>query len=274
MRWLKIQNLERIANEIRADLIKLHNRTHTSHIGSEFSSIDIMVELYYDVMNISPENYLKTDRDYFILSKGHAAPALYSILCRRGFISRDIFDSYGKNGSSLAEHPKRETYGIDASTGSLGHGLSIACGIAYSLKYSKNNGRVFCLLSDGECQEGSTLEAGMFAGRMKLDNLIAIIDNNGIQGYERTSSIQTISSVEGKFLASGWDVSTMNGHDYSEMRSNFLRVPSVEGKPSLLIANTVKGKGVGEMEDKLEWHYKSPSDVEVPSFLRQLGDFE
>lgn len=271
---MKIQNLENLANEIRADLIKLHNRTRTSHIGSEFSCVDIMVELYYDIMNISPENNSMTAKDYFILSKGHAAPALYSILYRRGFISKDTFVSYGKNGSSLAEHPKRETYGINASTGSLGHGLPIASGMAYSLKYLENKGRVFCLLSDGECQEGSTLEAALFAGRMKLENLIAIVDNNGLQGYERTSSIQSISSVKDKFLASGWAVSVMDGHDYYEMRSNFLKVPLLESKPSLLIANTIKGKGVREMEDKLEWHYKSPSDVEVFPFLKQLGDFK
>lgn len=271
---MEIQNLESLANEIKADLIKLHNRTHTSHIGSEFSSIDIMLELYYEIMNISPDNYLTTDRDYFILSKGHAAPALYDILYRRGFISRGNFDTYGNNGTQLAEHPKRETNGIDASTGSLGHGLSIATGMAYSIKYSKNKGRVFCLLSDGECQEGSTLEAATFAGRMKLDNLIAIIDNNGLQGYERTSNIQSIRSVKDKFLASGWGVNTMNGHDFSDMRSNLMKVPFEEGRPSLLIANTVKGKGVDEMEDKLEWHYKSPSDREVFSFIKQLGDFE
>lgn len=262
-----------MANEIRVDLIKLHNKTHSSHIGSEFSSIDIMLELYYEIMNISPENYLTTDRDYFILSKGHAAPALYDILYRKGYISKNIFNSYGENGSLLAEHPKRETYGIDASTGSLGHGLSIANGMAFSIKYSEKNGRVFCLLSDGECQEGSTLEAATFAGRMRLDNLIAIIDNNGLQGYERTSSIQSINSVQDKFYASGWSVDTVNGHDYSDMRSKFMGIPFEKGKPSLLIANTVKGKGVAEMENKLEWHYKSPSDHEVFAFIEELGDF-
>jgi transketolase len=255
-------------------LIKLHNRTHTSHIGSEFSSIDIMIELYYEIMNISPAPSLITDRDYFILSKGHAAPALYDILCRKGFISRDTFDTYGRNGSQLTEHPKRETYGIDASTGSLGHGLSIAAGMAYSLRYSSMKGRVFCLLSDGECQEGSTLEAANFAGRMKLDNLVAIIDNNGLQGYERTSSIQSISSVKEKFLASKWAIKTINGHDYSEMRSNLMKIPLEEDRPSLFIANTIKGKGVQEMENKLEWHYKSPSDAEVSLFKKQLGDIE
>ncbi|MCL6090739.1 MAG: transketolase [Candidatus Thermoplasmatota archaeon] len=251
--------------------MRLHNRTHTSHIGSEFSSLDIMVELYFDVMDITPQNFSSLDRDYFIISKGHAAPALYDVLFRRGFITKDAFESYGKEGSQLAEHPKREVFGVDTATGSLGHGLSIAAGMAYSLKYSNMKGKVYCLLSDGECQEGSTIEAANFAGRMKLDNLIAVIDNNRLQGYERTSNIQNIASVKNKFEASSWSVSEMNGHDFQDMRSKFLNTPFKTGEPSLLIANTLKGKGVLEMEDKLEWHYKSPSDVEVENFIKQLG---
>ena len=261
-----------LANEIRIDLIKLHNRSHTSHIGSEFSSVDIMIELYYEIMNISPENVSQLDRDYFVLSKGHAAPALYDVLFRRGFMSQKTFESYGKDGSLLTEHPKRDTSGVDTATGSLGHGLSIAAGIAYSLKYSSMKGNVYCLLSDGECQEGSTIEAMNFAGRMKLDNLIAIVDSNRLQGYERTESVQGIDSVKNKFISSLWSAREMNGHDFLDMRSNFQNIPIEEGRPSLLIAHTIKGKGVREMEDRLEWHYKSPSDIEVDNFIKQLGD--
>ena len=271
---MKIQNLKDLANEIRIDLIKLHNRSHTSHIGSEFSSVDIMIELYYEIMNISPENVSQLDRDYFVLSKGHAAPALYDVLFRRGFMSQKTFESYGKDGSLLTEHPKRDTSGVDTATGSLGHGLSIAAGIAYSLKYSGLRGKVYCLLSDGECQEGSTMEAVNFAGRMKLDNLIAIVDNNKLQGYERTENIQRMDSVKDKFTSSLWAVSEMNGHDFIDMRSKLQTIPIVEGKPSLLIAHTIKGKGVKEMEDRLEWHYKSPSDDDVYNFIKQLGGNE
>lgn len=252
--------------------MRLHNKTHTSHIGSEFSSVDIMVELYFDVMDINPKNHSALNRDYFVLSKGHAAPALYNILFRRGFIPKEILDSYGKEGSLLAEHPKRDVPGIDTATGSLGHGLSIATGIAYSLKCSHLSGRVYALLSDGECQEGSTLEAASFAGRMGLDNLIAIVDNNDLQGYERTSVIQSIKSINDKFVASRWSVKEMNGHNYAEMKSKFSQVPFEFSKPSLLIAKTVKGKGVKEMEDRLEWHYKSPSDIDVENFIKQLGE--
>lgn len=263
------------ANEIRIDLVKLHNRTHTSHIGSEFSAIDIMVELYYDVMDITPENFSSNDRDYFILSKGHSAPALYEILNRKGFFERATLDQYGENGSVLAEHPKRGIPGIDASTGSLGHGLSIASGIAYSLRLSKMKGRVYVLLSDGECQEGSTLEAANFAGRMNLDNLVAIVDNNGLQGYDATSDIQRIDSVITKFVSSGWSHRTVNGHDFEQMDREFHSIPFIADKPSLLVANTVKGKGVREMENRLEWHYKSPSDTELHEFIKELeGQYE
>lgn len=253
------------------DLVKLHNRTHTSHIGSEFSSLDIMVELYYEIMNITPQNFASFDRDYFILSKGHAAPALYDILFRRGFITRKTLDSYGESGSPLTEHPKRDISGIDASTGSLGHGLSMASGFAYSLKCSNFRGKVYALLSDGECQEGSTLEAANFAGRMKLNNLVAIVDNNGLQGYERTFNIQDISSVAEKFASSGWSVRRIDGHDYNQMKVQFSNIPFEPTRPSLLIADTVKGKGIREIEDKLEWHYKSPSNAEVVDFINELG---
>ena len=193
---------------------------------------------------------------------------------RRGFITKEDFESYGKEGSIFAEHPKREVFGVDSATGSLGHGLPIAAGMAYSLKYSNVKSKVYCLLSDGECQEGSTMEAANFAGRARLDNLIAIIDNNDLQGYERTSNIQNIESVKEKFLASAWHVSEVNGHNFDDMRSKFLAISTERGNPSLLIANTVKGKGVVEMEDKLEWHYKSPSDIDVEKFIKQLGELQ
>lgn len=262
--------MQELANEIRKDLIKLHNRTHTSHIGSEFSSVDIMVELYYEIMKTDNSRADFIDSDYFILSKGHAAPALYDILYRRGFISKEVFDSYGVNGTILAEHPNIEVKGVVCATGSLGHGLPIGSGIAYSLMKMKKSQRVFVLLSDGECQEGSTIEAANFAGRMKLDNLVAIVDNNGLQGFERTSNIQKIEAVQAKFSSSNWSVAEIDGHDYSAMKKSFSRIPLETGKPSLFIANTVKGKGIKAMEDRLEWHYRSPSDTNVNEFIREL----
>jgi len=231
-----------------------------------------MVELYYNVMNITPENFHSNERDYFILSKGHSAPALYEILYRKGFLGKVLLDNYGENGSVLAEHPKKGIPGIDVSTGSLGHGLSIASGIAYSLRLSKLKGRVYVLMSEGECQEGSTLEAANFAGRMNLNNLVAIIDNNGFQGYDATSEIQPIDSVISKFVSSGWSHKTINGHDFEEMEREFHSVPFNAEKPSLVVANTVKGKGIREMENRLEWHYKSPSDTELLGFIKQLEE--
>ena len=232
-----------------------------------------MVELYFDIMNIKPENYDSIDRDYFILSKGHAAPALYDILYRKGFITKTEFETYGTNGTILSEHPNNLIKGIEVSTGSLGHGLSIAAGIAYSNKISKKNrGRIFCILSDGECQEGSVLEGASFAGRMNLANLIVIIDNNGLQGYERTENIQNIESVRQKFLASGWAIREIDGHDFTQMHFAFKNLPLEPNKPSLFIANTIKGKGVKEMENKLEWHYKSPTNEQADNFLKELGE--
>lgn len=267
-----MQNLKNIANEIRIELVKLHNRSNTSHIGSEFSALDIMIELYYEVMNINPNNFSSKDRDYFILSKGHAAPALYAILYRRGFITRQVLEAYGSNGSILAEHPSRDIHGVDTISGSLGHGLSIGSGIAFALKNSNLKGKVYVLLSDGECEEGSTIEAANFAGRMNLDNIIAIIDNNELQAYEITSNIQNINSVKDKFRSSGWAIKTVNGHDYVKLKTVFYSTPFEVNKPLLVIANTVKGKGVKAMEGKMEWHYKSPSDFDAEKFIRELED--
>lgn len=262
--------MEVISDEIREDLIRLHNRTRTSHIGSEFSCIDLLVELYWYVLDITPSNMQSLDRDYFILSKGHAAPALYDVLYRRGFISKETFESYGINGTILAEHPSSDVNGISSATGSLGHGLSIASGIAYSLKEMGLKRKVYVLLSDGECQEGATIEASIFAGRMKLDNLIAIVDNNGLQGFERTSNIQSIKSVMEKFSSSNWRVREIDGHNHDQIRKELSNSHNIDGKPTLIIANTIKGKGVNFMEDKLEWHYKSPSDSQVSEFISQL----
>jgi transketolase len=266
-----MQSLEDIARQIRVELVRLHNRTNASHIGSEFSALDVMVLLYYEVMDITPQNFPSKDRDFFILSKGHAAPALYALLYRRGFITKEAFDSYGSNGTVLAVHPSRDVYGVDAASGSLGHGLSIGSGIALALRKLHPGRKVYVLLSDGECEEGSTVEAAVFAGRMGLDNLVAVVDNNGLQAYDPIEAIQDMSSTKAKFESSGWEVREVNGHSYPEMREVFRQLPFKEGRPSLIVAHTVKGKGVKEMEGKIEWHYKAPSDSQVRRFVEELG---
>ncbi len=252
--------------------MKLHNRTHTSHIGSEFSALDIMVTIWFGFMDLNTVNFSSVERDHFVLSKGHAAPALYDILWRKNLISKQVLDSYGKNGSILAAHPNNDVPGIDIGTGSLGHGLGVGSGIAYSLKKSSLKGRVFVLLSDGECQEGSTIEAANFAGRFKLDNLVAVVDNNGLMAYERTDSVQTIDSVIKKFRSSNWVVRRVDGHNYRQLKHIFEAVPFEKRRPNLIVADTIKGKGIKKMEGKIEWHYKSPSNEDAIEFVKELEE--
>ena len=252
-----------ISNEIKKDLIRKHAESKTPHIGSEFSCLDILMALYFDVM---------TSKDKFVLSKGHAAPALYAVLSRKGIMSKGLYDSYGKDGSVLSEHPSHGTPGITVATGSLGHGLPIAVGMALAGKLDHKQGRVFVLLSDGEMQEGSTMEAMNSAPRFGLDNLIAIIDSNKWQAYDRTSDIVSMNKIEGEFAASGWFTTKINGHDKKQIVNILKKVPLNPSRPSLIIADTVLGKGVKSMEDNLDSHYKPPSPEQVGRYVAELGD--
>ena len=264
-------NLEKIAKEIRKEIVLMHYRSKASHIGSALSVVDILVVLYFKVLNIDPNNPSSLSRDYFILSKGHAASAWYAVLAERGFFSKDLLKGYCMNGGKLPEHPDRFSVpGIEASTGSLGHGLPISVGIALAGKQNKCNYKVFVLMSDGECEEGSVWEGAITAPRLKLDNLIAIVDANKLQAYEKTDNIQKISSLKYKFKDFGWRVKEVNGHDLSEMERVFRNVPLEEGKPTMVIAHTIKGKGIKEMENRLEWHYKSPRENEVKKFIEEI----
>ena len=244
------KELEAAAKKLREELLRSHNAHKLPHIGSEFSCLDILVTLY--VGGVLGKG------DKFVLSKGHAAPALYAVLHKKGILSTEIYDSLGENGSLLAEHPSFGLPGIEANTGSLGHGLSIATGMALAFKLNKKDSKVFVLLSDGETQEGSTLEAMNSASRFKLDNLIAIIDSNKWQAYDRTSVIQPVSNTKKEFQAAGWGATEIDGHDYSSLLKTLQDIPIIAGSPSLIVANTVLGKGVDSFEDKLFSHYKPP----------------
>ena len=250
-----------LGTEIRKDLILKHTESKTPHIGSEFSCLDLLLSLYFEVM---------TANDKFVLSKGHAAPALYAVLNKKGLISKELYDSYGKNGTILAEHPSHGVAGVEVATGSLGHGLPIAVGMAMAKKLAKNPGRVFVLLSDGEMQEGSTMEAMNAATRFNLDNLVAIIDSNKWQAYDRTADIVAMSKVEGEFAASGWAVTKINGHAEKEITNSLKNTPIKVGKPSLIVADTVLGKGVKMMEDNLDSHYKPPTPEQAKEYLTEL----
>ena len=248
-----MEDLKKITNQLRKELMLMHAKANMPHIGSNLSCIDILATLYCKVIK-------KNDR--FILSKGHSALALYTVLHYQGIISDEVYQSIGENGSLLAEHPIYGLKGIEAATGSLGHGLPIGAGMALCNKFNKKEGKIYVLLSDGECQEGSTLEAMNFIARFSLHNLTAIIDANKWQAYDRT--LLDMKRVKDEFFSAGWNVKEIDGHNHSEIYAA-LTVPT--SAPLLIIAHTILGKGVAELEDKLLSHYKPPSKEQANSFM-------
>jgi len=262
----------RIATGIRKKIVKMHAISNTSHIGSALSCVDILAGLYFSILRIDPKNPNYKNRDRFILSKGHAASALYATLAQRGFFSEEILEQYCIDGGKLSGHSTKACVpGVEASTGSLGHGLSIGIGMALAAKYDASKYRVFVLLSDGECDEGSVWEAAMFASHHKLDNLIAIIDYNKIQAFGRTKEVLNLEPFVDKWKAFGWEVKEIDGHDFQEILHVLKGIPFKEGKPSIAIAHTVKGKGISFMEDEVLWHYKSPNKEQLEIALRELS---
>lgn len=230
----------------------------------------MLAVLYGETLKIDPLRPQKPDRDRFILSKGHACAALYAALAAKGFFPRDWLDDFCQDGSRLPGHATHTVPGVEMSTGSLGHGLSVACGMAIVGKNQMNPFRVFALLSDGECGEGSVWEGALFAGHHRLDNLTVLIDCNGIQSLGRVEEVLDLGSLQQKWRACRWAVSEIDGHDLSEIRSSLLRVPLRSGLPSCIVANTVKGKGVSFMQDNLLWHYRSPDEREFAAALDEL----
>lgn len=260
-----------ISRGIREKILVMHARSNESHLGSSLSIVDILTILYFKILKIDPTNPYEENRDRFILSKGHAASALYTVLAKCDFFPEELLDSFAENGGKIYVHPERFSVpGVEASTGSLGHGLSIGVGIALSAKKDNKTFKTYVLMSDGECEEGSIWEAAISASRFKLDNLIGIIDKNRWQAYDRTDKIQNLSLLKSKWEAFGWSCKEVDGHNLQELIQCFKSVPFEIEKPSIIIANTVKGKGIPEIEDKMEWHYKSPKENELKSFLKSL----
>lgn len=253
---INMQGLREIASELRKELVQKHAKAKMPHLGSDLSSLDILISLYFDAMG-------KNDR--FLLSKGHAALSLYAVLHKKGIIDDALYDTLGKNGSKLGEHPPVGVPGIEIATGSLGHGLSIAAGIALANTNDRKEGHVYTLLSDGECEEGSTFEAMAFAGRMGFKNITAIADSNNWQAFDRT--LFSRESLATMFRSWGWDTMEINGHDYNDI------IPAIKQrgkKPILIIARTVLGKGIKQLEDKLEAHYKYPTSEQVSEYLQGM----
>ncbi len=260
------------ARDIRINVIKMTCKAGSGHPGGSLSCADILSTLYFGrVLDVKPDDPLWPDRDRFILSKGHAAPALYAALAEKGFFSKDLLPTLRQLGSPLQGHPDcRKVPGVEVSTGSLGQGLSMGVGMALAGKLDKKQYRVWVLLGDGECQEGQVWEAAMAACHYKLDNLTAVVDHNHLQIDGRIEDIMCPEPLSEKFRAFGWNVLSANGHSPLELLSAFEKASAEEGRPSVVIAETVKGKGVSFMENKKEWHGKAPTAEEAVRAIEEL----
>jgi transketolase len=261
-----------LAKRIRQHVVRMTHRAKSSHVGSSLSMADLLAVLYGGILRVEPDQPDWPDRDRFILSKGHGAAGVYAALAERGFLPvQQVLETYYQNGSALAGHITHTGVpGVDASTGSLGHGLSIACGMALVGKRDQRPYRVFVMLSDGECDEGSTWEAVLFAPHHHLDNLVAIVDYNKIQSLGRVSEVLDLEPLGQKWKSFRWSVHEIDGHDVEAIHKVLRAVPFEPGRPSCVIAHTVKGKGVSFMEDKLAWHYMPPNDQELEQALAEL----
>ena len=267
------QDTVELARRIRAHCVRMTHHAQASHIGTCLSMADLLAVLYSEVLRVDPARPEWADRDRFILSKGHGAAGLYAVLAERGFFPREWLATYGDDGGRLATHVVRYGVpGVDFSTGSLGHGLSVGCGMALAGKREGRPYRVFVQLSDGECDEGSTWEAVLFAPHHGLDNLVAIVDYNKIQSFGTVKEVLDLEPLADKWRAFRWGVREIDGHDHGHILEACRAVPFEAGRPSAIIAHTVKGKGVRFMEDKLLWHYKSPDAEQLAAALAELGE--
>ncbi|MEZ7892919.1 MAG: transketolase [Candidatus Wallbacteria bacterium] len=260
----------KITNSIRKSIVKMTHYSRSSHIGSCLSIVDILYVLYFKILKIKPESPKWNERDKFILSKAHGSAALYSTLAERGFFSKELLDKFYIDGGILPGHLDiKAVPGIEISGGSLGHGLSIGVGMAISNKKDNNPGQIYVLIGDGECEEGSIWEAGMLASTLKLNNLTLIIDFNKLQGFGRTNEIINQDNLCQRWNSLDWNSYEINGNDITEIEKT-LNISS--NMPKAIIAHTIKGKGISFMENKLEWHYKSPNDEQLILALKELGE--
>ena len=260
-----------IANNIRVSIIKSVSSAKSGHPGGSLSIADIMTVLYFEKMNIDPTNPNFEDRDRFVLSKGHAAPALYATLAERGYYSKDELLTLRKFGSKLQGHPDmKKVPGVDMSTGSLGQGLSAANGMALAAKLDNKDYKIYVVMGDGEIQEGQIWEAAMTASHYKLDNVIAFVDWNGLQIDGSNDDVMTVKPIDEKFKAFGWNVIVIDGHNYDEISDAIDKAKQKNGKPNVIIAKTVKGKGVSFMENNISWHGTAPNAEQTEKALSEL----
>ena len=267
---MSIKSLK-LANKIRKYSLEMVHQANASHIGSALSIADIVAVLYSEILKIDPKQPKLESRDRFILSKGHACVAVYSALAAVGFFPEEDLQNFAKNNSKLLSHISHEVDGVEFSTGSLGHGLPFGVGKSLAAKKMGKDWNTFVILSDGELNEGSNWEAIMFAAHHKLDNLIAIVDYNKLQSITTVDKTIRIEPLLDKILAFGWSVKEIDGHNHELLQKYLSKIPWESGKPSFLIAHTIKGKGVKFMENKVEWHYKSPTAIELAAALKELN---
>ncbi|WP_199614010.1 transketolase [Paenibacillus alkalitolerans] len=262
--------LERKAAEIRIELLKIIHRAGMGHTGGSLSNADILTVLYCEVMRIDPANPMWVDRDRFIASKGHSVESLWCILADRGFFPKEELDTYCQFGTRLIGHPNNKVPGIEMNTGALGHGLSVAVGMALAAARDRKDYRVYCLMGDGEQAEGSVWEAAMAGAHYGLDNLIGIVDRNRLQISGSTEDVMGLEPLDDKWRAFGWHVVSVDGNDIGGLLDAFRAVPEKTGKPTLVLADTVKGKGVSFMENQVKWHHHVPNDIELALALEEL----
>lgn len=264
-------DLPALCRQVRRDILTMTHAAGSGHPGGSLSAVEILVSLYFDQMTLDPRQPQDPHRDRFLLSKGHAAPALYSVLARRGFFDPGLLPTLRQLDSPLQGHPHMDRLpGLDCSSGSLGQGLSIANGLALAARHRGQTYRAYCLLGDGEVQEGQIWEAAMTAAHFGLDNVCAIVDDNGVQLDGLTRDIMNVEPLGEKFLAFGWHVIGVDGHDLAALAAAFRQAKATKGKPTVLIARTVKGKGVSFMEGKPAWHGKAPNAQELSAALAEL----
>lgn len=264
-------NLSERAKDIRRNVIKMIYNAGSGHPGGSLSCVDILTALYFGKMNIDPEYPDKVDRDRFVMSKGHSSPAIYATLYEKGYLNENDINGFRKIYGNLQGSPDMlRVKGIDMSTGSLGQGLSAGCGMALASKMDDLNYNVYALLGDGELQEGMVWEAAMFASQYNLDNLMAIVDMNGLQIDGKTDDVMSLGSITKKFTAFGWYVVEIDGHDFDQIFGAFNIFEKVTEKPMLVIANTVKGKGVSFMEDQCKWHSQVISESDYRKAMEEL----
>ena len=263
------------AQKMRVDIVEMITAANSGHTGGSLSAADAVALLYFHEMNIDPSDPTKADRDRFVLSKGHAAPCLYAALAEKGYFPKEWLGHLRQEGQILQGHPDmKHTPGVDMTTGSLGQGFSAACGMALAGKLDKASWRVYAMMGDGELEEGQIWEAAMLAHHYKLDNLMAFVDNNGLQIDGKITDVLSPEPIDEKFRAFGWHAVCVNGHDIEQLHEAIEKARQVKGQPSVIVMKTIKGKGVAEVEGQVGWHGKAPTPEQCERFVKEIMEAE